>query len=77
MRNKCHEITKHCTGQSTKAIHTDVRLTWAPMSSGCPFTATLVIPGKSIRLRSHTMEDVIFSVIRSSHIPTPFPANAF
>ena len=51
-------------------------LTWSPMSFGCPSTATRVIPGRSIKVKSGTPCDVICSEINVSLIPTFFPAIA-
>ena len=77
------KIKKHTSPQSACLkvwsyffLFTKFFFTWTELSSGWPDTGTLVIPGKSIRVRSHTSGDIIYRRIKVLQIPTPFPAKS-
>ena len=62
-----------------RGAHSQVaeRLTCSPMSCGWFSTATLVMPGRSMRVRSGTSGEVTSRLMSSWLMPTPFPAMMF
>lgn len=62
--------TSQCCLKTFSLLH----CTCSPMFSGCPFTATLAMPGRSMSVRSGTSGEAISKLMRSSLIPNPTPA---